>query len=315
MGAQAAAALAAPGWVGFPPAGWDAPRTGSLRLVPPPWYDLDRVARSHGGAGLAPSAYVRPTRTLHRTVGVPGAGAVTVSVRTPGPGAHDGAAVLQVSWGGGALGGEDRTALERVVARVLALDDDLTELHAVAPRWVREAAAGRLLRAPTVWEDLVATLLSTNTSYSAVQRVMAGLVGALGSCGLAGAHGFPAPAAVLAAGEPGLRGLGCGYRAGPLLALAVGCDGREEHWLAGPSAPPDDEVRAELQRLRGFGPLCVDTMMGLLGRPRGCTVDGWLRRRLDLPPGPLPARYARYGRWAGTVAWLDATRDLFPGCP
>ena len=264
MGAQAAALLAAGGPVGDVPPPFVP--DGSYRLSGT--YDLARVARSHGGVGLAPTAW-DGTR-LH--------------LRLPDPVVV--APDLTVTWAG-------RAPDVAVLRHVLSLDDDLSDLHDACDRvpglsWARAADAGRLLRSPTVWQDLVGVLASTNASYAATQRMLRALVGD---------GPFPSPDEVAA------RDLSAwGYRAPSLLALAA-TDLDPQRWLD--PALPDDVVVAEVRALRGFGPFAAASLLPLLGRPRPLVLDAWLRQgRSD---AEVPARYGPAGRWAGTALWIEAT--------
>lgn len=279
MGAQAAALLDAGGPVGQVPPPVTA--TGSLQLSAPAPYDLDRVARGHGGVGLAPSAY--DGQRLHRVLRLP-AGEVAVVV----------SADLQVTWSGPA----DPAEVRRQLGVVLALDDDVHELWDACDRlpslsWVRTVGAGRVLRAPTAWEDLVGTLAATGTSYASTRRMVGALV----------TGAFPMPEQVARLGEEGLRAAGWGYRAGALRHLAESvADGLDvEAWRA--PGLEDEEVLARLRALRGFGPFAAASALPLLGcRPRPLVLDGWLRRQVA-----DPERFRALGRWAGTGLWLEVT--------
>ncbi len=281
MGAQVAALLDAGGPVGDVPL--PAPVAGRLRLDAPAPYSLDAVARGHGGAGLAPSAYdgVR----LHRVLRLPD-GPLPVVVHPD----------LEVTWSRPTAHADD---VRRQLTVVLALQDDLRELWDACDRVphlrrARAAGAGRAVRAPTAFEDLVGTLASTNTSYAASRRMVAALV----------PGAFPTAEQVARLGEQGLRARGWGYRAPALLHLAraVTDGGLDvERWRD--LDVPDDEVLAGLRSLPGFGPFAAATALPLLGhRPRPLVLDGWLRRQV-----PDLEAYAPMGRWAGTGTWLAAT--------
>ena len=273
MGAQAAALLDAGGPVGVVPA--PAPAAGSLRLEAPQPYHLERVARGHGGVGLAPSAW--DGQRLHRVLAE--AGPVVVHPD------------LTVSW---STAGADEQDVRRQLTTVLALDDDLEPLWRACDRvpslrWARPADAGRLLRSPTAWEDLVGALAATNASYAATQRMVRGLV--VGGT-------FPSPEQVL---ERDLSAWG--YRARSLRAVAErvarGLD--VERWRD--LAVPDDEVLRQVRALPGFGPFAAAQVLPLLGpRPRPVVADAWL----DVVGGPVEA-YAAMGPWAGSGRWLAAT--------
>ncbi len=279
MGAQAAALLDAGGPVGdVPPT---AAVAGQLQLTAPEPYDLDRVARGHGGVGLAPSAY--DGSRLHRVLRLPD-GPLPVVVHPD----------LTVTWSRPA---SHEAEVERQLRGVLALDDDLADLWDACDRvpsltWVRLSGAGRVLRAPTAFEDLTGALASTNTSYAATRRMVSGL---------AGGGPFPTPDEVRELGDARLRELGWGYRAPQLLALA---SVDVEQWRD--PAVPDDVVLAGLRALPGFGPFATATALPLMGcRPRPLVLDGWLRAQAG---NGVEQRLAPMGRWAGTGLWLEITR-------
>lgn len=326
MGSQAEAALFGGGVVGVVPAGAGLPPSGTVDLGPlPEGFDLHRVGLSHGWSGLDPTAYDRDARVLHRTLALPEAGPTAASVRSLPDG------TLAASWGGG-VGEADRQVLVAELRRVLAVDDDLAELReaASAARDVLPLVAaevrgggGRLLRSPTVWEDLVKTLATTNCSWALTRGIVSRLVAWLGEAGPSGERAFPPPEAV-AAVEPAdvAREVRAGYRSAPLVALAreiVAGRLDPETWLD--PALSDEEVLTAVLSLRGFGPYAAQGMLGLLGRPRGLALDSWVRAKLPrllgrerMTDAEIADRYEPLGRWAGTGLWLELTADWFdPG--
>ena len=288
MGAQAAALLDAGGPVGDVPA--DGPWTGELQLEPPPSYDLARTALVHGGVGLAPTAW--DGRRLHLRLPDP-------VVVEPGPAGGPG---ITVRWRG-------RPPDVAVLRRVLALDDDLEELWSACDRlpslrWVRTTGAGRVLRSPTVWQDLVGTLAGTRASYRSTQAMVRALVGD---------GPFPEPHQVL---DRDLTPWG--YRASWLRQLAEQvAGGLDVEGLLDPRVG-DEEVELRVRGLAGFGPFATAQLMPLLGRPRPVVLDGWLRAQLGgASDAQVHERYAALGRWAGTGAWLEvlAPRLTAPRLP
>jgi 3-methyladenine DNA glycosylase/8-oxoguanine DNA glycosylase len=288
----------------------------------PAVFSLRRTAMSHGWCALAPTAYDETRDVLHRTLALPDAGPLTVSVRQTPTGR------LEASWGRVHGSCEDRIAIKATLRRMLALDDDLAGLYAAcaahpALSWVGDLGVGRLLRSPSVFEDLVKTLATTNCSWALTKSMCRRLVDTLGAVGPAGERAFPTAAAIAAAGEQHLRAeIRAGYRARAFVELAERVTSREldiERWLASsPRALPDDEVQQALLSLRGFGPYAAQGLLGLLGRPRGLALDSWVRgklpRLLGLPSmtdAEIGARYSAYGRWGGSILWLELTRDWF----
>ena len=331
MGAQAEAAVLAGGPLGVPLRAGPGATAADLDALPR-GYDLSRVALSHSHVAYAPSGYDPATRSYSRVLRLPVRGPVGVVAGQVGD-------VLRVRvLDARPLDEPDGHALRGQVRHVLAVDEDLAGLARAAAACADvlpgvdlavRRGGGRLLRSPTVWEDLAAVLLSTGWSWAAARAAVGRLVRRYGEEGGAGERCFPGPQAVAAADEERLAvETGAGRRAGPLLALARAVDsGRVDpqawattaHGGDGEGGGLDDsEVRQALLRLRGFGPWSADVALGLLGRPRGLALDGWavgklarLLGRPGLTAQEVTERYAPLGRWAGTGCWLELTADWF----
>ena len=73
----------------------------------------------------------------------------------------------------------------RDVRHMFRLDDDMTAFYRVMAaepefEWVPREGAGRLLRSPTVFEDLVKMICTTNCSWALTDKMVTGLVENLG---------------------------------------------------------------------------------------------------------------------------------------
>src|SRR5215208_2210386 len=212
--------------------------------------ELWRTLVSHGVASLPPSQLDEDARVLTVTIPVPRAKPRTIEIRE-GRGGK-----AQVGFLGPRPSTGVQQAVREVVARMLNLDEDLSALYAVAAAdpelaWVTRGA-GRMLRSPTVFEDVVKTICTTNCAWSATVRMVTALVDHLGVQS-AGGHGraFPTPAAMAAAPEDFYRDVvRAGYRGAYLRALAAGVvEGRirlEELRDAPPEELSDDEVELRL---------------------------------------------------------------------
>ncbi len=300
------------------PPGATLPRTGRMSLGPvPAGYRLHFVAMSHGWCALAPTAYDESRQVLHRVLALPDAGPLTVSVSQRPDGR------LWASWGRVKGSCDDRIALKAALREMLALDDDLTDLHAACAAlptlaWVCDVQAGRLMRSPTVFEDLAKTLATTNCSWALTVLMCRRMVDTLGAEGPEGERAFPTPSAVAAAGEAHFRDVvKAGYRSRAFEELAA----VDVAPLADRSRS-DAEVLKDMLALRGFGPYAAEGMLGLLGRPRGLAIDSWVRSKLprllgvkQLTDKQIAARYKPLGRWAGSGLWLELTADWFTTQP
>jgi 3-methyladenine DNA glycosylase/8-oxoguanine DNA glycosylase len=115
--------------------------------------DFARTIVSHGVAELPPNRLELEARMLETTLAVP-RGARTVRLTEPGSN-------LRIEAVAGAVGAGVRAALTKTVAHMFRLDEDLSGFYEL----VREGelawsalGAGRMLRAPTVFEDVVNTI-------------------------------------------------------------------------------------------------------------------------------------------------------------
>jgi 3-methyladenine DNA glycosylase/8-oxoguanine DNA glycosylase len=268
--------------------------------------DFKRTLASHGVADLLPNRLDEERWTLETTLDLGGrAHRVRLSEAAPGR-AH--------------VEGAQRTL--PVIRHMLRLDEDLSRFYALIAgdaelSWAAQGA-GRMLRSPTVFEDVVKTVCTTNCAWSGTVRMVTALVEHLGI----GGRTFPSPPAMADAPEDFYRDVArAGYR-GPYLraiarAVADGTLDLEE--LDGRSDLPDDEVAARLLALPGVGPYAAAHVMMLLGRYGRLILDSWTRptyarlaSRKTVKDSTIERRFRRYKDFAGLAFWLYLTRDWVP---
>jgi N-glycosylase/DNA lyase len=215
-------------------------------------------------------------------------------------------------------------------AHVLRLDQDLSPFYLLARTdpdlaWAA-AGAGRMLRSPTVFEDVVKTVCTTNCAWSATVRMVDALVTHLGEPAL-GADGplsnaFPTPGAMAEAPESFYRDVvRAGYRGAYLIALAravaAGDLDLEGFASATPATLPDAELEAALLALPGVGPYAAAHIMMTLGRHSRLILDSWTRpkytklagRARQISDRQIEKRFRPFGEYAGLAFWLFVTRD------
>jgi 3-methyladenine DNA glycosylase/8-oxoguanine DNA glycosylase len=120
----------------------------------------------------------------------------------------------------------EQAELNEQLRWMLALDQEFSDFYALAEAEPKLAhvvsqAAGRLLRAPTLFEDMVKTILTTNTTWSGTKRMVRSLVTRYGTPSPANPEqrAFPAPEKLAAASPEALRAGRGGSRLCPLGRL------------------------------------------------------------------------------------------------
>ena len=216
----------------------------------------------------------------------------------------------------------DKSSIERDARHILRLDDDVDDFYRlIEPHdnftWVRTMGAGRLLRSPTVFEDLVKTLCTTNCSWGLTKKMVSNLVDALGGSESTATKAFPTAVAMAGQGEKFYRDvIKAGYRSPFFVELAqnVASDKIDpETWLA--SDLPTRELKKEIKSIKGIGEYAADNLLKLLGRYDGLALDSWLRAQFykkhngskPCPDKKIERRYASFGKWKGLVLWCDMT--------
>jgi 3-methyladenine DNA glycosylase/8-oxoguanine DNA glycosylase len=286
--------------------------------------DLWRTLVSHGFAELSPTVLDEEARSLSFTLRVPrgrprrvrisGAGRRRALVDVLGP--RPGPKVVQAVLGGASL--------------VLRLDQDLSSFYRLAEAdpdlaWAA-TGAGRMLRSPTVFEDVVKTVCTTNCAWSATVRMVDALVTHLGDPAVGGdgplTNAFPTPAAMAGAPESFYREVvRAGYRGAYLIgiarAVAEGELDLEAFATATSQELSDLELEAALLALPGVGPYAAAHIMMTLGRHSRLILDSWTRpkyarllgRTKPIADRLIEKRFRRYGEFAGLAFWLFVTRD------
>ena len=270
--------------------------------------DFARTIVSHGVAELPPNRVDLAARSLTTTLPV-----------------RRGARTVRISEQRGKLRieGSADPKLTKTVAHMFRLDEDLSRFYAL----VRDddlawcvLGAGRMLRAPTVFEDVVKTICTTNTAWSGTRRMTAAIVDNIGVEAPGGGRAFPTAEAMAEVDEAFYRDVvRAGYR-GPYLKMLAAdvAEGRTDLEELNDPDLPDDEVVQRLLALPGVGPYAAaHVMLTALGRYSRLVLDSWTRptyfrlagARSALKDATIERRFKRYGEWAGLAFWLYLTRN------
>ena len=296
--------------------------------------DLWRTMVSHGFHELAPTSLDEERRSLSLTVRVPRGKPRRVTIAA----GRRGYAKIDVA--GPPTAAAAREAIAATVARVLHLDQDLSAFYAIAaddPRlgWAA-TGAGRMLRSPTVWEDVVKTLCTTNCSWGLTVTMVNALVSNLGDA--PAGNGDPLirafPSAEVMAGEKERfyrEVVRSGYRAPRFIELAelqaTGAIDLEALGAASREEIPDEEVERQLLALPGSGPYAAAHVMMTIGRNSKLILDSWTRPKYTrvtgarrqptdaadreaVHAGTAPRRASRSGWSSRATGWTDPCEGL-----
>jgi 3-methyladenine DNA glycosylase/8-oxoguanine DNA glycosylase len=279
-------------------------------------FNFKRTALSHGWCQLLPFEFEQQAWTLRRVIDPGESRPVTVSITC-----DDHALRLRLKR---RLGERATLKVVRDVRHMLRLDEDLTEFYRTMKgtrefAWIERQGAGRLLRSPTVFEDVVKAITTTNCSWALTVKMVTGLVNHLGVETADGRRSFPTPKAMADAPMDFYKDImRAGYRAPYFKELAERVADGEldvEGWLT--SDLPTSALKREMKGVRGVGDYAADTLLRLVGRYDGLALDSWVRGKFArLRAGGRPAQderieryYARFKSWRGLALWCDMTRD------
>jgi len=286
-----------------------------VRLATPRDFSFRRTVDSHGWCDLAPFSAAADRSTVATVVPLPSGGARRVVLR------DDRGVVLESP---GAADAATRRTLIAAARRVLALDVDVSEFHAVVRRdpryrWIADTRSGRLLRAPTAFEDVVKLVLTTNCSWAFTKQMTNALVARYGEPAGDGTRAFPTADRLARVPEREFReAVRAGYRAPYLAALSRAVAEGDADPASWDDDPRDAAVlRKEIVRLPGVGPYVAENVLKFIGKPDGLGLDSAIRAKYcemyhegrKVKDRTIARRMAPLGRWAGHALWFTLWRD------
>ena len=278
-------------------------------------FNFRRTVMSHGWCALPPFEFDKTKWTLTRVIDLGNSKPVTVAVSASNRGV-----VAETSR---PIGKRPSEQIVRDVRHMFRLDDDMAKFYdAVSGEpefaWIASEGAGRLLRSPTVFEDLVKMICTTNCSWALTEKMVNGLVDELGRESDDGRKSFPTAEAMAGVSEKFYRDrVRTGYRSPYLNELAQRVASGEldvENWLQ--VNLPHDQFMKELKRVKGVGNYAAENLLKLLGRYDGLALDSWTRAQFAKTRNngraasdkKIARFYSRFNSWRGLVLWCDMTR-------
>jgi 3-methyladenine DNA glycosylase/8-oxoguanine DNA glycosylase len=284
-----------------------------FELPAQPPFSLSAVIHSHGWARLAPFNLDSEEEQLSYTYQLNGKRVVNLSFEEISNGV---AVKLNES-----LNKYEQREITEIVTWMLALDQDFSEFYELARqepklKQVEEKAQGRVLRSPTLFEDTIKTILTTNTVWSGTIRMTEALVNQFGEplTGDSNQHAFPTPERIAASDEGTLRGTTrLGYRSPYILNLAQDIySGKLDLESLKTASVPTDQLRKELLSIKGVGNYAAANLLMILGRYSYLTIDSWAIKMVShewyddqtIGPSEVENAFEKWGEWKGLAYWL-----------
>jgi 3-methyladenine DNA glycosylase/8-oxoguanine DNA glycosylase len=287
-----------------------------ISVTTPRDFSFKRTVISHGWCELLPFQIDRENWVLTRTLDLRESKPVTLTITATRRALHINASRR--------LSQADTKKVLREVRHMLRLDDDIGAFYRLLAtdnefNWIPSQGAGRLLRSPSVFEDLVKMICTTNCSWALTEKMVTGLVETLGRESGNGPRTFPSPEAMaLMPVKFFVNEVRAGYRAEYLKELAdrVASGTLDvEAWLASPLSTAD--LIKEMRGVKGVGPYAAENLLKLLGRYDGLALDSWTRAKFfsvrnngrKTTDKKIARYYSRFKEWRGLALWCDMTRD------
>jgi 3-methyladenine DNA glycosylase/8-oxoguanine DNA glycosylase len=233
------------------------------------------VVNSHGWRQLAPFGFDEKTNTLSYTFRASNGRVIQLNMNDARTGV-----TVDVK---GKLNKLESNEVKEAVTWMFALDADFSSFHKAARKEPKlqkaiKFAYGRVLRSPTLFEDVVKTLFTTNTLWGATKSMTQKLITSYGDP-LADSEkkAFPTPKAIAASNPDKLKEkIRVGYRAPALHELAVHiASGALDLESLKTSTLSTLDLRKELLKLNGIGPYAAANLLLILGRSDFIPVDSW----------------------------------------
>ena len=307
-----------------------------------PPFNFLSVINSHGWRQLAPFSYVESTNTLSYVLRLSNGRVIELHFR----GAAEGVSLETEKL--------DRTERREVTDKVtwmFGLDMDFSLFYAASRGEVKlvhakKLARGRVLRSPTVFEDVIKTILTTNTLWAATKNMTLKLVNELGeplqstgrvvpndsegrtlvphdllSKSSAGAEtkAFPTPEAIAASSPDFLKEkIRVGYRAPAIHQLAVRiASGKFDLESLKTSELTTLELRKELLTINGVGPYAAANLLMILGKHDFIPIDSYALKMVSnewyrgepITAKEVEKRFEKWGEFKGLAFWFWDWKD------
>jgi 3-methyladenine DNA glycosylase/8-oxoguanine DNA glycosylase len=292
----------------------------SLFARPP--FNFLSVVNSHGWRQLAPFFYEETTHTLEYILRLSNGRVIELKLRE----SMDGVMVETEK-----IDRAERKEAADKITWMFGLDMDFLRFYRASRgelklKRAKKLALGRVLRSPTLFEDVIKTILTTNTLWTATKSMTRKLVDEFGAStigrkstdlplsAVVNNRAFPTPEAIAASSPEFLKEkVRVGYRAAAIHQLATHiASGRFELESLKTSDLPTLELRKELLKINGVGPYAAANLLLILGRSDFIPIDSWALKLVShewydgqpVTPKDVEQHFEQWGEFKGLAFWF-----------
>lgn len=280
------------------------------------------VVNSHGWRQLAPFSYDEDASTLSYILRLSNGRVIELKLRD----AQDGITVETEK-----LNRAEQQEVADKVTWMFGLDMDFSRFYAASrgePKLARakKRALGRVLRSPTLFEDVIKTILTTNTLWAATKNMTLKLVNEFGAStvrreeldpplsAMINKKAFPAPEAIACSTPEYIKEkIRVGYRASAIYDLAFRvASGKYDLESLKTSTLPTLELRKELLTINGVGPYAAANLLLILGRSDFIPIDSWALKLVShewyrgepITAKEVEKQFETWGKFKGLAFWF-----------
>jgi 3-methyladenine DNA glycosylase/8-oxoguanine DNA glycosylase len=244
-------------------------------------FHFEGAVKDHGWWMLAPNHWNEERNLYSRTIKLSNQKNVAVSISY-----HDTHLKVNVE-NNISLSEDDKEEIKQHITWIFRLEENFEAFYTMAQEHeellrLQEEKRGRLLRSPTLFEDVTKVILTTNTSWQQTMNMANNLVEGLGETILTKDEHklktFPSAKKVLEAGEDYLKEqVRVGYRSSYLIDVAQKT--LDPSFDLESFKNPEKDL-GEIKTIKGIGPYAYSTLSMLLGQYKTLPIDSVYRERV-----------------------------------
>lgn len=277
-------------------------------------FHFEGAVKDHGWWTLAPNRWNESSNTYSRTISLSTNKNVAVSISY-----HESHLSIEVKQAID-LNEDEKEEIKQHIRWIFRLDENFEAFYAMGKKYqelahLAEEKRGHLLRSPSLFEDVIKVILTTNTSWQQTIKMTNKLVEGLGETILTKDNQelktFPTAEKVLEAGEDYLKEhVRVGYRSAYLIDAAEKT--LDDTFDLESFKDPEKDLN-EIKTIKGIGPYAFSTLSMLLGEYETLPIDSVYRERVTNKyfDGIQPSKkklikvYDKWGDYKHLAYWFD----------